>query len=74
MSMSNVDRAWVDLMLNVAAAIAGVFMAADMPEGWWGWAKFVAGLVFAVIGVVRSAYKENPTSARQIDIQERMAE
>lgn len=74
MSMSNVDRAWIDLMLNVAAAIAGVFMAADMPEGRWGWSKFIAGLVVAAIGVVRSAYKENPTSARQIDIEERMSE
>lgn len=74
MSMSNVDRAWVDLMLNVTAAVAGVFVAADMPENAWGWARFVSGVVVAVVGVVRSAYKENPTSARQIDIEERMAE
>lgn len=70
MSMSNVDRAWVDIILNVSAAVAGVFVAADMPESAWGWARFVAGVVVAVVGVLRSAYKENPTSARQIDLDE----
>lgn len=65
--MTHVKRAWIDLGLNTAAAVAGVFMAADMPEGWWGWSRFVAGIVTTVVGVVRSAYKENPTSAREFD-------